>query len=145
MNKVDKFARHRARKLALQALYQWHMADTDLIKLDTEYTLDANPKKVDIEYLQMLIHGIGKEAKELDAVFTPFFDRDAEQVGPIELAALRIATYEFKYRPEIPYKVIINEALELAKVYGPEQSHKYINGILDQVARQLRNAEMSGA
>lgn len=142
MNKVDKFARHRARKLALQALYQWHMADTDLIKLDTQYTLGANPKKVDIEYLQMLIHGIGQKTDELDTLFKPFFDRDAEQVGPIELTALRIATYEFKHRPEIPYKVIINEALELAKIYGPEQSHKYINGILDQVARQLRRTEI---
>ena len=141
MSNIDKFARHRARKLALQALYQWHMADTDLIKLDTEYTLDANPKKVDIEYLQTLIHNVPKHCKELDALSAKHFDRDAEQVGPIELTILRIAAYEFSHRPEIPYKVVINEALELAKIYGPEQSFKYINGILDKVATETRSQE----
>lgn len=140
--KIDKFARHRARKLAVQALYQWQMAKTPLLELDKQFTQDVNHKKVDIHYFQVLIHEIPKQIDALSKHTQPFIDRDPEHIGPVETSILRIATFELQNRPEIPYRVVINEALELSKVFGPEQSHKYVNGILDKVAKTLRATEM---
>lgn len=142
MNSISKYSRHRARKLVLQALYQWQLANTDLTELNDQYIIEMNPKKVDIEYFRILVHGITQEAPALDQLLTPHLDRAFDQIGPIELAILRIGTYELSYRPEVPYRVVINEAIELCKTYGPEQSHKYINSILDKLARDIRKMEM---
>lgn len=140
--KINKFARQRARKLALQALYQWHIAKTNFIDLEKQYLKDTNPKKIDIEYFQMLLHEVSKHAAECDALIQPHCDREQEHIGPIELTILRMGTYELAHRIDIPYRVVINEACELSKIYGPEQSHKYINGILDKVAHMKRRLEI---
>lgn len=142
MSSINKFSRHRARKLVLQALYQWQLADTDLAELNDQYIVEMNPKKVDIDYFRVLTHGITQEAPALDQILAAHLDRAQDQVGPVELAILRIGIYELKNRPEVPYRVVMNEAIELCKTYGPERSHKYINGILDKIARETRKMEI---
>ena len=142
MNSINKYSRHRARKLALQALYQWQMAATDLIELNDQYIVEMNPKKVDIDYFRILVDGITQSASALDQTLSGYLDREFEQVGPIELTILRIGIYELKNRLEVPYRVVMNEAIELCKTYGPEQSHKYINGILDKITKETRQLEI---
>lgn len=142
MNSINKFSRHRSRKLALQALYQWQMADTDLTELNDQYIIEMNPKKVDIEYFRTLVYGVAQEALELDQTLSGHLDREVDQIGPIELTILRIGTYELKKRLEVPYRVVMNEAIELCKTYGPEQSHKYINSILDKISKETRQLEI---
>ena len=102
-----------------------------------------NIKKTDTEYFQTLLRAIPMQATKLDALFTPYLDRAIDDIGPIELSILRIASYELQYGIEIPYRVIINEAIELAKTFGPEESYKYINSILDKVAEKSRSIEIN--
>lgn len=102
-----------------------------------------NPKKSDVDYFQALLRAIPKQASQLDVLFEPYLDRPLNEIGPIELTILRIASYELQYSLEIPYRVIINEAIELAKTFGPEDSYKYINSILDKVAEKSRSIEVN--
>ena len=104
---------------------------------------NMNIKKTDTEYFQTLLRAIPMQATKLDALFTPYLDRAIDDIGPIELSILRIASYELQYGIEIPYRVIINEAIELAKTFGPEESYKYINSILDKVAEKSRSIEIN--
>lgn len=128
-------ARSKARRLLLQALYQWEISGDNLTDIEIQYLRDANPKKVDTAYFQALLHAIPGQAQTLQSVFLPFLDRAIAEMDPIELTILRIASYEMTQRQDIPAKVVINEAVELAKVFGAEEGHKYINGVLQQVAQ----------
>ncbi|MCK4609260.1 MAG: transcription antitermination factor NusB [Gammaproteobacteria bacterium] len=136
---MNPFARRKARRLALQAIYQWYFTNDEISELTAQFQKDCNPKKVDAPYLSELIAGVINHATSLDEQMLPFLDRNLADINPVELAVLRIAIYELIYRLEIPYKVIINEALELAKAFGAEASFKYINGVLDKVAKQIRD------
>ena len=136
MKKVNPHARRRARRLALQALYQWHFTGNDLSDIEVHLVGEADMKKVDSEYFHELLHTIPAQLSDIDSQFEPHLDRAIKDVGPIELAILRIATYELTQRTDIPYKVAINEALELAKIFGADESFKFINGVLDKVAKQ---------
>lgn len=129
-------ARHKARKLALQALYQWHMSGGEPQVLVSQYLENSNQKKVDTEYVTTLINRVINEQEELDKEITPILDRPLKDLTPIELTVLRIAVYELEHQLEIPYRVIINEALELTKIFGAEDSFKYINGVLDKIAKR---------
>ena len=142
MNKIDPKARRLARRLVMQALYQLQFNHCSSQELEMQFLEDNAMEKVDIVYFQELLHGIAKNKTEIDDIITPYLDRPVTELTPIELSVLRVATYELKHRLDIPYKVVINEALELTKTFGVEDGHKYVNGVLDKLAKQLRGAEI---
>lgn len=135
-------ARSLARRSAVQAIYQWQVAGQDVSQIEAQFIAEQDMKKVDVAYFHELLHEVPAHLAELDDQFAAFLDRPIPELDPVERAILRIGAYELKCRPDIPYRVIINEAVELAKTFGADQSHKYVNGILDKVARKLRAVEM---
>lgn len=135
-------ARSLARERAMQALYQWQLSGQEPADIEKQFMEDQDMKGVDKKFFSELLREIPKQLKELDAHVEDVLDRSIEQVDPVERAILRIGIYEMQYRIDIPYRVVINEMVELAKVFGAEQGHKYINGILDKAAEKLRSIEV---
>lgn len=135
--------RHKARHYAMQALYQWQMSQNPLQQIEQQFRSEFDFSQVDLEFFQELLHRIPAQVGELDALFAPFLDRTIKELTPIELALLRMGTYELAHRIDVPFKVAINEAVSLAKKFGAAESHKYINGVLDNVAKQTRAVEIS--
>lgn len=133
--------RTMARRRAVQALYQWQQLGQDLADIEAQFLTEQEMDRVDVEYFKELLHAVPKNLEELDQHLQPLLDRNIESVDSVERAVLRLSAYELKYRLEIPYRVAINEAIELAKTFGAEQSHRYINGVLDKLAAVLRSAE----
>lgn len=133
--------RSRSRSLAIQALYQWQMAGQDVGTIVQHFMLQQDAKKFDSDYFDELVRGVPARLDELDAALAPCVDRALESVDPVERAILRLGAYELIEHPEIPYRVVINEAVELAKTFGAEKGHRYVNGVLDKAARQLRPIE----
>lgn len=133
--------RSQARHLALQALYQWQVAGQDLGDIGSQFLEEQEPNSFDLEMFRDFLHRIPTQVSALDALVEPLLDRPLSQVDPVERAILRIGTFELKEHLEIPYAVVINEAVELAKVFGAEQGHRYVNGVLDKLSRRLRPAE----
>lgn len=127
-------ARRMARQRALQALYQWQLTEQDVYDIENQFLSEQDIQKMDIDHFQTLLRGILQHVKPLDNIFTPFLDREIVQLDPVELATLRIGCYELLYCPDVPWRTAINEAVDLAKMFGATESHKYINGILDKVA-----------
>lgn len=138
-------ARHKARRLATQALYTWQMAGQGLAEIEAEYSLDHDMSKVDSEYFHELLHKVPAHLDELDEQISPLLDRGIEEVDGVERAILRLGCYELAHRLDVPYRVVINESVKLAKTFGADQSHKYINGILDGLAKKLRAMEVNAA
>lgn len=132
--------RKRARDLLVQALYQWQLSGTDAIQVEAEFRAD-NGRKVDWEFFHAALSTIAETPETIDAHYQGFLDRGADELDPIELGILRLGIYELSQRIEVPYRVVINECVELAKKYGATDSHKYVNGILDKAARELRQVE----
>ena len=137
--------RRKARHYGMQALYQWHMADASLGTIEAEFRSDYDFSHVDLEYFQALLHGVPARVDELEAMLEPLLDRKLDDLDPIERTLLRMGTFELAERPDVPYKVVINEAVALAKKFGATDGHKYINGVLDKVARELRKVEINAA
>ncbi len=135
-------ARSKARRSAVQALYQWQMAGENISEIHDQFLVEREMAKVDLEYFKVLLHGVAGQLEALDQQIKPFLDRDINSVDPVERAILRMATFELVSRPDVPYRVVINEALESAKMFGADQSHKYVNGVLDKVAQQTRQLEI---
>ncbi|KAA1188845.1 transcription antitermination factor NusB [Pseudohalioglobus sediminis] len=133
--------RRKARHYGMQALYQWMMAGAALSDIEAEFRAEYDFSHVDLEYFQALLHGVPGQVEELEAVFEPLLDRSLKELDPIERTLLRMGVFELKDRIDVPYKVVINEEVALAKKFGASESHKYINGVLDKAARQLRKAE----
>jgi N utilization substance protein B len=134
-------SRRRSRELALQALYEWLVTGHDpdlLLRQAAEHTEHPRPDSV---HLAAIVHGVVERAAELNGGLQPFLDRPAQSLSPVEHALLLIGAYELAVCPDIPYRVAINEAVELAKVYGGTDGHKYVNGVLDKLAAQVRPAE----
>ncbi len=127
-------ARHKARALVLQAIFQWQFAANSISDIEAQYLAELNPKKADAEYFSDLLRGTIKNVEAIDAVITPFLDRKIKELNQVECAMLRLAVYELMYRLDVPYKVIINEALELTKKFGSIEGYKYVNGVLDKIA-----------
>lgn len=138
MEKLNVHARRRARRLALQALYQWHMTQNDLYEIEAQYRAENDMTKVDIDYFRELLYEVPKQIDAITTALVEFLDRDISDLNPIELTALRIGAYELMHRLEIPFKVAINEAVELTKQFGSVEGYKYVNGVLDQVAQKVR-------
>ncbi|MEM6484277.1 MAG: transcription antitermination factor NusB [Pseudomonadota bacterium] len=138
--------RRKARHYALQAIYQWHMAGASVNVIEAEFRADYDFDAVDLEYFRALLEGVANNAKELDKQFAALLDRKLEELDPIERSLLRMGSFEMANRIDVPYRVVINEAVALAKKFGASESYKYINGVLDRLARTLRAPEVtSGA
>jgi N utilization substance protein B len=142
---INPARRRKARHYAMQALYQWQMTKNTLSDIESQFRADYDFKKVDLEFFQDLLHQVPAHLNDIEQGFTPFLDRGLKELDPIELALLRIGSYELQKRIDVPYKVAINEAVELAKKFGAAESHKYINGVLDKLAKQVRQLEVSAA
>jgi N utilization substance protein B len=135
--KFSPKARTAARQRVLQALYQWQFTDLPVEVIELQFLEEQDMRKVDLPYFKKLLYGVTEQVKGLDKAFTPLLDRELSQVDPIELAILRIGCYELIYcHQDIPFKVAITEAIELAKMFGAEQSHKYVNGVLDKLVQR---------
>lgn len=142
-NPSTNAARHHARHYALQAMYQWQMTDASITDIENEFLQLHVDKKIDLDYFKELIHGIPENQQNIDNAINPFLSRSMRDLDPVELAVLRLATYELMKRPDIPYRVIINEALELTKKFGSVEGYKFVNGVIDKIARQLRATEIN--
>lgn len=138
-------ARRKARSLALQALYSWQMADQPLNDIEAQFLVDNDFSKVDGAYFRELLTGVPRNLTELDGMLDSVIDRPLQEVDPVELAILRIGVYELSKRIDVPYRVVINEGIELAKTFGATDGHKYVNGILDKLAPRLRSVEVNAA
>ncbi|MFC3116405.1 transcription antitermination factor NusB [Cellvibrio fontiphilus] len=135
--------RRMARHYAMQALYQWQMAGSSINAIEAEFRTDNDMSKVDVDYFHEILHAVPESLSDLEAAFTPYLvDRSLAELDAITRALLRMATYELKARIDVPYKVVINEAVALAKKFGAEDSHKFINGVLDKTAAVLRAVEV---
>ena len=137
--------RHRAREFALQGLYQWLMSQEDAGAIDAHIRQAHGFDKADAEHFDLLLHGTIRDADNLRTDIVPLIDRAIEQLSPIEHAALLIGAFELKHHIEIPYKVVINEAVELTKSFGGIDGHKYVNGVLDKLAASLRATEVAAS
>ena len=137
--------RRKARHYGMQALYQWHMAGASLSDIEAEFREEYDFSLVDLEYFQALLHGVPGCVDELEAVFAPLLDRKVDELDPIERTLLRMGVFELAHRIDVPYKVVINEAVALTKKFGATDGHKYINGVLDKAARQIRKVEVDAA
>lgn len=138
---VDAAARSRARRRALQGIYAWQLGEQGMDKVIAQFREEQDMKVADIEYFEDLLNGVAAHRDELDKGLAPHLDRDVEQVDPIERAALRLGAYELKYRPDVPYRVVLNEAVEITKRFGAEHGHTYVNGVLDKLATDWRSVE----
>ncbi len=137
--------RSRARSRAVQAIYQWQMTGQEMETVKRQF-LDEHPmEQVDVEYFQELVSGVAGQVYALDDEIVPFLDRNLQAVDPVERAILRLGAYELLQRPDIPYRVVINESVELAKSFGGEAGHRYVNGILDKLAIKLRGPERAAS
>ncbi|MCG7918028.1 MAG: transcription antitermination factor NusB [Candidatus Thiodiazotropha taylori] len=135
--------RSQARRHAVQAIYQWQMAGQDVSDIANQFLEEQELSSFEVPYFQDLLQGVPCNLGQLDELLKPSLDRAIDSVDPVERAILRIGAYELQHKIEVPYRVVINEAVEMAKVFGAEQGHKFVNGVLDQVARKVRAVEMN--
>lgn len=135
-------ARTNARKAAVQALYQWQMAGQDLSEIERQFLEEERLKDAQKSYFAELFYGVPKNLDTIDRALSEFVDRPVDTIDPVERAILRIGVYELLHRLDMPYRVVLNEGINLAKYFGADGSHKYVNGILDKVAQQKRAAEI---
>lgn len=131
-------ARRKARALAVQAIYSWQLSNNSVADIEQQMLLDNDVSKVDVQYFQELLIGVVTYYKDIDVVLTPYTERPFEEVDQIEKAILRLTAFELKYRVDVPYKVAINEGIELAKKFGADDSHRFVNGVLDKAVKDLR-------
>jgi len=136
-------AKTNARKCAVQALYQWQMSGESLTRIETYFLEEDHLKGAQKSYFSEIFHGVPKQLDLIDAALAEFVDRPVEKIDPVERAILRLGVYELINRLETPYKVIINEGVNLAKFFGADGSHKYVNGILDKVCQKQRAVEIA--
>ncbi len=129
--------RRRARECAVQALYSWYISQNSIEQVELAFVTDQEMTGVDMPYFRKLLRGTVEQVEAIDEALRPFLDRDEAELDPIERTILRLSTYELKYELDVPYKVAINEAIEVAKVFGSDDSHKYVNGVLDKLAPAL--------
>jgi N utilization substance protein B len=138
-------ARRRSRELATQGLYQWLLSGSPGGEIDAQLRGAQGYDKADHEHLNAILHGVIRDSETLSADIAPCLDRPIEQLSPVERAVLLVAAFELKNHVDIPYRVVINEAVELAKTFGGSDGYKYVNGVLDKLSAQLRAAETQAA
>ena len=135
--------KQKARRLLVQALYSWDVGGTDLVDIEAEFHVDNDMSKVDTGLFHDILFAVPKHLAEIDAIYAPHLDRENRDLDPVSRAVLRIASYEMLYSIDVPYKVVINEGVNLAKTYGPTDAFKFINGVLDKVAVDKRAIEVA--
>ena len=133
--------RRKARHYGLQALYQWTLSGASPSDIEAEFRVDNDFQHTDGEYFNALLCGVIADVEALELVFEPALDRGLDDFDPIERNLLRLGTFELRDRIDVPYKVVISEAVALAKKFGATDSHRYINGVLDKISRELRTVE----
>jgi transcription antitermination protein NusB len=138
-----KSSRHRARELALQGIYQWRMSGGDHLEIEKATRAEKSLGRYDVELFSQLLRGVVEHNETLVAAITPHLDRDMNELSPIEFSVLLLAAFELSRHPEVPYRVVINEAVELAKTFGGTDGHKFVNGVLDKLAAQMRAVEVN--
>lgn len=138
-------ARHRARRLLLQALYQWHVGGDDPHEIIVQFVEQRATDGVDLSYFEEAMRTLAAEPSRFDQVIEPLLQRSLALVDPVERAVLRIAAYELLERFEIPARVVINEAIELAHEFGSEQGHRFVNGVVDRLAHGIRRHELGSS
>ncbi|MCC6301553.1 MAG: transcription antitermination factor NusB [Gammaproteobacteria bacterium] len=138
-------ARSRARRCIVQALYQWQLTGRDAGALDAQFFIDEGEGEIERAFFDGVLAEALAHADVLDGLIAPLLDRPLQEVDPVELAILRLGACELRYHPEVPFRVVINEAVELAKLFGAHHGHKYVNGILDRLAARLRAEEVPAA
>jgi N utilization substance protein B len=140
---IDPAARSRSRRRALQAVYAWQISHTPVDTVLEQFSTEQDMEVADLAYFEALVRGVITGHKGLDQALSQYVDRPMELVDPIERAVLRLAAFELRDRIDVPYRVIINEAIEIAKRFGSDHGHTYVNGVLDQAAGQWRAAEIN--
>ena len=139
---IDPVARSRARRRALQAIYKWQMSGGTAQQVVAEFAHEQAHEVADLEYFEDLVRGVLAHREDIDTALAAFIDRDIALVDQIERAALRIAAYELRHRPDVPFRVVINEAIDSTKRFGSEHGHTYDNGVLDRAATEWRPDEV---
>lgn len=141
--KFNVKARRKAREFAVQAIYQWQVTQLPASEVLLQFLVYDEIGRADQAYFKKLFNGVIEHVNELDKQIEPFLDRSLKEVSPVELAILRLGSYELMHCPELPYRVALNESIELSKLYGGTDSHKFTNGVLDKLAQQLRHIEVA--
>jgi N utilization substance protein B len=136
-------AKQKARKLSVQALYSWELGGIDLQTIGVNFHIENDMSKVDTDLFKTLLYEVPKNLAKIDEAYQPHLDREQDQLDPVSRSILRITTYELLFSIEVPYKVAINEGVNLAKTFGPTDAYKFINGVLDRVAAQARAVEIA--
>lgn len=142
---IDPVARSRSRRRGLQAIYAWQINGANERDLIAQFAHEQAHEVADLEYFEDLVRGVLRHVAEVDAALGAHLDRTVDEVDAIERAALRIAVYELLHRPDVPYRVVINEAIDSTKRFGSEHGHTYVNGVLDHAAAALRSTEAQAA
>ena len=137
---MEPAARRKARILALQAVYSWQLSGNAIADIEQQMLIENDVTKIDVEYFKDLARGVAVNHKQLDEAVSPHLTRPFDELDEVERAILRLSSYELKFREDVPYKVAINESIELAKMFGAEDSHKFVNGVLDKAVKQLRKS-----
>lgn len=136
-------AKQKARKLLVQALYSWELGGINLQTIEVNFHTENDMSKVDSDLFKTVLFDVPKNLEKIDEAYESYLDREQDQLDPVSRAILRIATYELLFSIEVPYKVAINEGVNLAKTFGPTDAYKFINGVLDRVAAQSRTLEIA--
>jgi len=137
--------RQKSRRLLVQALYQWHMSKESVPEILAQFMVENNVEKFDQAYFTDLFKGIIEQIQEIDELVISGLDRPIEMLNPVELAVLRLSTFEFLYCLDVPFRVVIDESISLTKTFGAVEGHRYVNGVLHHLAEKLRNAEVNYA
>ena len=140
---VDPVLRSRARRRAVQAIYAWQISGGNGQSLVAQFAHEQAREVADLAYFEALVHGVLDNRRDIDQALAPYLDRTIEEVDAIERAVLRLSAYELRFRADIPYRVVINEAVELTKSFGGIDGHKYVNGVLDKLSSKLRPEEVA--
>jgi len=135
---VKPSPRRKARELAVQAVYSWQISDNSVADVEAHFLTENAKRRFDIDYFQALFKGVANNVADIDAAIEPHVERPLADVDHVEKAVLRVAIYELKDCPDVPYRVVINEAIELAKSFGADDSHKFVNGVLDKAVKLIR-------
>lgn len=140
---IDPAARSRSRRRALQALYAWQMSGQPISQVIAQFLNEQDMDIADLTYFEDLLRGVEANLEHIDTELRRFVDREIAQIDPIERGVLRLAAYELLFRTDVPYRVVLNEAIETTKRFGADQGHTYVNGVLDRAAAQWRVAEVA--
>lgn len=138
-----KSQRHRSRELAMQGVYEWRLSGASATQIEKATAAEKSLGRYDAEFFGQLLRGVISRHEELSALVSPHLDRKIDELSPVEYSVLLLGVYELTQHPEIPYRVVINEAVELAKTFGGSDGHKFVNGVLDKLAAQVRATEVA--